>query len=66
MTTDKKSTIKEDCFAINEYHTDCKCLTEFLCKKGEKCRFYMSNKDYEEKHGETYSQTCYKLDKKMY
>ena len=66
MATNKVSTIKEDCFAINEYNTDFKCLTEFVCKKGGKCNFYMSNEDYEKKNGETYSQTCYKLDKKLF
>lgn len=65
MGVNKVSTIKEDCFAINDNHTDCKCLNDFFCKKTGKCNFYMSAKDYEEKNGETYAHTCFRLDKKL-
>lgn len=35
----EKWKVHEDCYAINDYLTDCRCLKELYCKK-EECRFY--------------------------
>lgn len=42
--SEKKPTkymIQEDCFAINDYNTGCKCLDKLYCKT-EDCGFYKS------------------------
>lgn len=31
--------VYDDCFAINDYLNDCKCLKKLYCKK-EECSFY--------------------------
>lgn len=45
LMSEKKPTrymIQEDCFAINEYLTGCKCLDKLYCKI-EDCNFYRPN-----------------------
>lgn len=40
----EKLGIYKDCYAINDYLTDCKCLKELYCKK-EDCKFYKPNSE---------------------
>lgn len=54
---------KADCFAFKQgtNSVDCHCLKKLYCREG-KCSFYMTKQAYEEKNGETYEQTLFKLD----
>ena len=54
---------KADCFAFEQRMktVDCCALKRLYCTE-EKCNFYMTEKEYEDKNGETYQTTLRKLE----